>query len=256
MSRRGGKTYFLSDLHLGAGYVADTHEHQRRVVRFLRAIEPDAEAVYLLGDVLDYWFEYRTVAPQGYVRFFGELARLADAGVKIVWMTGNHDIWFGDYLRREIGLELIDCRGAGIERTIAGAKFFLGHGDNFGRQPRSYLLLRRLFHSRVARWLFSGIHPRWTVPLAHAWSSHSRKAGGYSDWTAIDSHARRRVDEYARELAAADPDLRYIIIGHHHAALDEAVTPSCRLVVLGNWITSSDYAVWDGHTLTLTKFEE
>lgn len=112
MSRRGGKTYFLSDLHLGAGYVADNHEHQRRVVRFLRAIEPDAEAVYLLGDVLDYWFEYRTVAPQGYVRFFGELARLADAGVKIVWMTGNHDIWFADYLRREIGLELIDSRGA------------------------------------------------------------------------------------------------------------------------------------------------
>ena len=122
-------TYFLSDLHLGAGYIPDHRAHERRVVDFLRSIEPRAKRIYLLGDILDYWWEYRDVVPRGFVRFFGELARLADSGVEITWFKGNHDIWIFDYLPSEIGLEVHD----GIMvRDIDGARFLLEHGDGVG----------------------------------------------------------------------------------------------------------------------------
>jgi len=245
------RTYFLSDLHLGASYITDSHAHQRRVVDFLRSIEGDAKAVYLLGDVLDYWFEYRTVVPRGYVRFFGQLARMADMGIKIVWFTGNHDIWIFDYLRDEIGIEIVDAVDGGIVRHIDGSLFYLGHGDNFGRQPRAYRCLRAIFHNKVLQKLFSGIHPRWTIPFAHAWSSHSRKGSEGID--ALPDHAVEMVRNEARRMSAQNPELRYIIIGHLHIALDEPAGDNCRLVILGNWINRSTYAVFDGDTLSLNE---
>ena len=250
MSERD-KTYFLSDLHLGAAYIPDGHAHQRRVVDFLRSIEDDAKAIYLLGDVLDYWFEYRTVVPRGYVRFFGQLARMADMGIRIVWFTGNHDIWIFDYLRDEIGIEIIDTKEGGIERRIDGTLFYLGHGDNFGPQPGAYRCLRSIFHNKILQKLFSGIHPRWTIPFAHAWSSHSRKGSEGND--AIPQQAVASVTEEAVRLSAADPELRYIIIGHLHIALDHKVSEHCRLIILGNWINRSTYAVFDGKYLSLLE---
>ena len=254
------KTYFLSDIHLGASYIRDTHAHQRRVVDFLRSIADDAKAVYLLGDILDYWYEYRTVVPRGYVRFFGQLARMADDGIRIIWFTGNHDIWLRDYLRDEIGIEVVDTPGAGIFRSIDGEEFFLGHGDFFGPQPAGYRFIRRLFRSRFCQALYSAIHPRWTIPFAHGWSSHSRKQGGgyqlfeepsESEQRTFSGSPRTRVTEAAEALAKERPDLRYIIIGHHHVPADIPVGKNCRLVILGNWINRSDYAVYDAGTLTL-----
>lgn len=245
------KTYFLSDLHLGAAYIADGHAHQRRVVDFLRSIENDAKAIYFLGDVLDYWFEYRTVVPRGYVRFFGQLARMTDMGIKIVWFTGNHDIWLFDYLRDEIGIEIIDAKTGGIKRNIDGKLFFLGHGDNFGPQPRAYRCLRSIFHNKVLQKLFSGIHPRWTIPFAHAWSSHSRK--GAEGCAVLPKQAITAVNDEAARLSADDTELRYIIIGHLHIALDKPVNDHCRLLILGNWIDRSTYAVFDGKSLALLE---
>lgn len=243
-------TYFISDLHLGASYIGDTHAHQRRVVDFLQSIEPKAKALYLLGDVLDYWFEYRTVAPQGFVRFFGQLARMADAGIEIVWLTGNHDIWMNNYLAREIGVEIIDAPGEGIERLIDGSLFFLSHGDNFGPQPVAYRCLRSVFHNRLCRKLFSGIHPRWTVSFAHRWSSHSRKTGGYAG-----AEVPSAVIAHARAMAADKPLLHNIIIGHYHRPAQLPLGGECTLTVLGNWVDRSDYAVFDGQTLSLCSYE-
>lgn len=255
MSRRTeGLTYFLSDIHLGASYMPDRRAHERRVVDFLRSVEDKAKAVYLLGDVLDYWFEYRTVVPRGYVRFFGQLARMADAGVEIVWFTGNHDIWLFDYIRDEIGVEIVDAKGAGVERRIDGTLFFLGHGDNFGRQPLGYRILRSFFHNKVCQKLYSGIHPRLTMPFAHGWSAHSRKGSACPPEAKLAGRARTAVEVEARRLYTALPDLRYIVIGHHHVALDEPVTSECRIIVLGNWITRSTYAVFDGTSLELKEF--
>lgn len=250
MSRRN--VYFLSDIHLGASYIADTHAHQRRVVDFLRSIEEDAATVYLLGDILDYWFEYRTVVPRGYVRFFGQLARMADMGIEIIWFTGNHDIWLFDYLRDEIGLKVVDASGGGVWQTIGNRLFFLGHGDDFGRQPRTYKLLRAMFHNRLLQKMYSGIHPRWTIPFAHGWSSHSRK--GSASESDSPAAAIEAAEAEAARLAAVNPNLRYVIIGHLHVALDVDVSSNCRLVVLGDWITGSTYAVFDGDNLRLKEF--
>lgn len=245
-------TYFLSDLHLGARYLPDRRAHERRVVDFLRSIHDTAEAVYLVGDVLDYWYEYRTVVPRGYVRFFGALAELADAGVRITWLIGNHDIWLFDYLRNEIGMEVVDCKGASIERNIDGTLFFLGHGDNMGRQPASYRMLRALFHNRLAQRIYAFVPPAWTIPFAHGWSSHSRKAAEYqADFT---PDARTNLFAAARQMSADNPELRYIVVGHYHVALSEDVGPHCRLIILGNWINLSTYAVFDGTTLQLKEY--
>lgn len=245
-------TYFISDLHLGARYISDRHAHERHVVNFLRSIEPQAKAVYFLGDVLDFWFEYRTVVPRGFVRFFGELARLADAGVKIVWFTGNHDMWLSDYLGSELGIEVVDTPDAGIERRIDGVLFFLGHGDYLGRQPRDYTFLRAVFRNKLCRKLFSAIHPRWTLPFAFGWSSHSRKTGvKYAEKKPFA--VPEATVEAARALAMENKELRYVIIGHLHSPVDMTVTPWCRLIVLGNWFRRSDYAVFDGISLILKE---
>lgn len=233
----------------------DVRAHEARIVAFLRSIESDAKALYMLGDILDYWFEYRNVVPRGYIRFFGELARLVDSGVKVVWFIGNHDIWLFDYLRDEIGIEIVDTSEGGIPVEIDGTHFFLGHGDTFGRQPWPYMMLRRIFHNRICQKLYSGIHPRWTIPFAHGWSSHSRKGGGEVPAPVFTPQARISVELFARKLSADDADLRYIVIGHHHVAIDEPINTRCRLMILGNWIDRSTYAVFDGNELALKDFK-
>ena len=247
-------TYFLSDLHLGAAYMGDRRAHEQRVCRFLRSIEPLARRLVLVGDVLDYWFEYRTVVPRGYVRFFGMLARMADNGTEIIWYTGNHDIWLFDYLRTEIGMEVVDPRGGYDLRRFDGALFCIGHGDGIGHRSPGFRFIRGIFRNRLLQKLFSGIHPRWTVPLAHAWSSHSRK--GSSAPVTLPPRVRADLEVFARRELAEHPDLRYVVVGHHHVPVDEPVSPTCRLVVLGDWISHDTYAVFDGSTLRLERFAD
>ena len=202
-------TYFISDLHLGAGYIPDHRAHERKVVGFLRSIEPRAKRIYLLGDILDYWWEYRDVVPRGFVRFFGELARLSDAGVEITWFKGNHDVWIFDYLPSEIGLEVHD----GIMvRDIDGARFLMEHGDGVGRLPWTFRRLRALFRCRVAQRMFAAIHPRWTVGFAHAWSSHSRKTGGYVPHDGVGESLVEYAEQYNEEaVRAGAPRVDYFI---------------------------------------------
>ncbi len=240
--------YFISDLHLGATYIADRHEHEKRVTSFLDAISADAKELYLLGDILDYWYEYRTVVPRGYVRFFGALARLADKGVKITWLTGNHDIWLFDYLRDEIGIEVIDAPW--IEREIEGKRFVLSHGDRVGRRSRSFKFICSLFRNKFCQTLYSAVHPRWTVPLAHVWSQSSRK----SDPVKEEAEHRKLLIDNLSELDKVSPRPDYIITGHYHVALKEMLPSGVELIGLGDWIEKDTYAVYDGNTVELRTF--
>lgn len=239
------RTYFISDLHLGATYEPQARQKEQRVVEWLEGIVGDAEQLYLLGDILDYWYEYRTVVPRGYVRFFGALARLADAGVKITWFTGNHDIWLFDYLRDEIGIEIVD--GSRIA-TIGDITFFLAHGDGVGRLPRSFKFLRGLFRNRVCQRLYSAIHPRWTVPMALRWSSSSRKKEPASFPFQGENES---LIIFAREELMRNPGINCFVFGHRHLAVDCMLTESCQLIILGDWIENYTYAVTDGRTVEL-----
>lgn len=248
---RRDKTYFISDLHLGASYISDPRAHERRVVRFLESIATDCRHLYLLGDILDFWWEYRNVVPRGFVRFFGALARLADSGVEITWLKGNHDIWIFDYLPAEIGLKVHD--GALITE-IDGRRFFLEHGDGVGRLPWSFRRLRALFRSHIAQRLYAAIHPRWTVGFAHSWSSHSRKQGGYTAPESAGDALVEFADRYNSD--PSNPKVDYFIFGHCHILLRKPVAEGAEVIILGDWISRFSYAVWDGSTLATRIFED
>lgn len=245
------KTYFLSDLHLGAPYFPDSREAERLVVSFLDSIKKEAEAIYLLGDILDYWYEYRYVVPKGFVRFFGKLAELSDSGVKITWLIGNHDIWIFDYLPKELGIRVID--GA-LTEEIYTRKFYLAHGDGVGRQPASFRFLRVLFRSKVCQFFYSAIHPRWTVPFASAWSRHSRASGRGPNQT--DHPLLANLVDYSLNYLTSHPDIDYFLYGHLHILKEVRLTDSTVLAVLGDWISQFSYAEFttDGK-LELKKYK-
>lgn len=246
------KTYFISDMHIGAGYIPDTHRHQRTLARWLRSIAPGAKAIYLLGDILDYWYEYRTVVPRGYVRFLGALAELADSGVEITWIKGNHDIWIYDYLPSEIGLTVAD---GVIDREIDGHRFVMEHGDGVGETRWSYRLMRSGFRCRFLQILYSAIHPRWTVGLAHRWSRHSRLKGTQHtnpDPLPPGDKLLKWAETYQKENGPVD----YFIFGHRHTPLDRPLPSGHgRIIILGEAYRLMTYGVWDGHTFRLQTID-
>lgn len=241
--------YFLSDLHLGAPYFPDSRAAEIRVVRWLESIRHDAEVLYLLGDILDYWYEYRYVVPRGFVRFFGKLAQLTDSGVRVVWLIGNHDIWIRDYIPSELGVEVHD--GSLVE-TIQGKRIFMAHGDGVGRLPLGFRFIRSVFRNRLAQWLFSGIHPRWTVPFAYSWSRHSRATGRAPD--SVTHPALDHLKTFALDYLSSHPDTDYFLFGHLHIVVDEEIAPGTRLLILGDWITRFTYARMEAGEIKLKTF--
>ena len=240
--------YFISDLHLGATYLKEPLDYERRVVKWLKSIERNVSKLYLLGDILDYWYEYRDVVPRGFTRFFGQIATMADAGVEITWFIGNHDIWIFDYLPRELGIRVVD----GTMRTeIDGARFFLAHGDALGKLPCGFRFMRTIFRNRLCQRLFAAVHPRWTVPFAHRWSSHSRNYdGSIPVFQGPDKEPYIPfVNEYQREHPGCEVD--FFVFGHRHILLDYKLKSHGRLIVLGDWIHHFSYGKWDGKTFTL-----
>lgn len=243
-------TYFLSDMHLGARYFRDSKEVEKRVVRFLDSIKDDAEAVYLVGDVLDYWFEYRYAVPRGYVRFFGKLAELADSGVKITWMIGNHDIWIFDYLSDELGIEVID---GVLERTIQGKRCFISHGDGLGKMNRSFRFIRSMFRNKICQKLYAGIHPRWTIPFAYRWSDSNR--GGHPVTPVFEGKDKEPLMVYAAEHSAEHPDVAHYIFGHRHILVTEKISETAQATILGDWICLNSYAKMSGGEISLHIFK-
>ena len=264
------KTYFLSDFHLGAGYhltkaeqnnlqfpegkdrmLFAQHEVERKLCRWLDKIKDTAQSIYLLGDIFDYWFEYRYVVPRGYVRFLGKLAELIDEGVEIHFFIGNHDIWVTDYLQEEIGLIV---HKEGLVTTIGEQKFFLHHGDGLGDESKVFKLLRKIFHNGFLRWLYAGIHPVWTVGFAKRWSNHSRESGGDMPYLGED---KEYLVKFAKEELQRSPDINYFIFGHRHILLDLMLSKASRVVILGDWISYFSYAVFDKDGgLVVETFEE
>lgn len=243
--------YFLSDFHLGAKYYENPRKAEMRVVHFLDSIKDNADEIYLMGDILDYWYEYKYVVPKGFIRFFGKIAELADKGIKIHWFIGNHDIWIYDYLPQELGIEVID----GImEKSILGKRFFLNHGDAVGKRKLSFRFIRHLFRNKFCQALYSMLPSSLTIPFAHNWSSHSRKTGGKSAEQLKCS--LNNIVNFAKEHSAEHPETDFYIFGHLHIAADEKINDNTRCIVLGDWIDKFSYAVFDGNTLSVKYYTE
>lgn len=256
----GDRIYFLSDLHLGAPYLPESKAAERRIVAFLDNIRQDASEIYLLGDILDYWYEYRYVVPRGFVRFFGKLAELSDSGIKITWVIGNHDIWINDYIPDELGIEVIDGI---VDRKILGKRFWMAHGDGLGKTPWKFRLIRNVFRNKVAQKLFSGIHPRWTVPFAYSWSAASRKRGEdekpglrTNPCDACSSPFVVHMVDYSREILEKEKTIDFFVYGHLHVAIREDIAPGVEMIVLGEWIRTFSLAVFDGKDMKMMRWSD
>lgn len=249
MSQRN-TTYFISDLHLGASYL-DTRQSEQKVIDWLNSIKSSAKRLILLGDILDYWYEYRHVVPRGYIRFFGKLAELSDSGIEIHWFTGNHDIWIFDYLPAELGITLHRTNEV---LDIDGHSFFLSHGDEVGKRKWSFRFIQWLFRNKVAQWCYSWIHPDLTMILAHKWSSSSRKKNNQKGEEHFRGEKHEPLVRFAKEYIKNN-NVEYLIFGHRHILLDLMLTRNNRMVILGDWIKHFSYASFDGENLWIDLFE-
>lgn len=248
--KEGGRIYFASDLHLGAPDPVSSAEREKRFIRWLDHIQEDLEALYLLGDVFDMWFEYKQVVPKGHVRLLGRLAEIADRGVPIHYFTGNHDMWIFNYLPDEIGMTL---HRDPIEVDLKGKRFLLGHGDGLGPGDRGYKFMKRVFRNRISQWFYRWIHPDLGLPLAHFFSGTSRQAGekGYlgeaNEW--LVQYCKQKLEERSFD---------YFIFGHRHLPLDIELNDgpsSSRYINLGDWMSYNSYARFDGEELELRYFD-
>ncbi len=237
--------YFISDLHLGAGYADDYLNEQRCAVACLDQMAKDATHIYLLGDVLDYWYEYRHVVPRGHTRFLGKLAELSDRGIQITWLTGNHDIWIFDYLPSELGIRVVD---GSLTEHIEGITVYMAHGDRQGCDSRSFIFIQKLFRSRFCQKLFAAVHPRWTVPFALRWSGASRKAGQQDADNDDLSPAVDILADYSRRYLASHPDINLFVYGHFHRCVTLPLSSGSNMVILPDWMHTHSYArLKDGH---------
>ncbi len=250
----GKKAYFISDLHLGAKYMSNPLEREKRVCRFLDSIKADAAELFLLGDILDYWYEYKYVVPRGYIRFLGKLAELADDGVKITWVTGNHDVWLFDYLRDQIGLTVL--YGHTLLDSM-GSLISVSHGDDVGQQPAMYRFTRWCFYNKVCQWLYASIHPRWTYPIATGWSNENRTKRDPKQQEKISNRAASRLVDFSREHYVSHPQVKFYLYGHIHLARVVSNEDMPPVVFLGEWISLCTYGVLDADgNFELKKFED
>ena len=245
----GKKIYFISDFHLGVPNATDSSKREDIIVSWLNSISNDAQILYLMGDVFDYWFEYKEVVPRGYVRLLGKLAELSDAGVELHYFAGNHDMWVFDYLPKEIGLQI---HRDPIQRDYNGKKFFLGHGDGLGPGDFGYKCIKKFFSNKLAQWLFARIHPNTGIGLMKFFSRRSRLATGTSDDIYLGDD-KEWLMIYSREILKRE-HYDYFIFGHRHMPLDKQLNGQSRYINLGEWINHFTYAVFDGQELMLKKF--
>ncbi len=246
-------TYFVSDVHLGL-QVGDPSDRELRFAGFLRSLPEETDALYLLGDIWDFWYEYRDVVPRGYVRVFAALQELMDRGVKVCFFQGNHDVWTYSYFE-ELGMKRL-VQPYVVE--IGGRIFCLGHGDGLGPDvPFGYRLMRRVFHSRVLQALFSSLHPWIAFRLGNGWSRNNRLSH--------DQEYRFRGEEEplykfaasfspSAPCAASGRPVDYFIFGHYHDEVRMTLPSGAELLVLKDWMKSSPYICFDGETLTVSSF--
>lgn len=245
--------YFLSDAHLGSRAIKSGRTQERRLVNFLDSIKHKAEAVYLLGDMFDYWFEFRNVVPKGYTRFLGKISELTDMGVEVHFFIGNHDIWCNDYLTTECGA-IMHYEPLTIE--MHGKEFYLAHGDGLGDPDKTFKFLRRMFHSRILRKFYAAIHPYWSMELGLNWAKHSRQKredGKEPDYMGED---KEHLVLYSKDYLKSHPNINYFLYGHRHIMLDLMLSRTSRMIILGDWISYFSYAVFDGENLFLEEYVE
>jgi UDP-2,3-diacylglucosamine hydrolase len=246
----GKKVYFLSDFHLGAPNDTESRKREDRLVRFLQDARKDAGIIFIVGDIFDFWFEYKTVVPKGFVRILGTLAQMADEGIQLHIFTGNHDLWMQDYLSKELNAKLYFEPQA---FTMHNKQFLIGHGDGLGPGDKGYKRLKKIFTNPICQWLFRWLHPDAGIQLANYFSRKSRAKTGNADEIFLGEDKEWLI-LYTKEKAKT-MEVDFFIFGHRHYAIDLKINDKSRYINLGDWIRLNTYAVFDGTDLHLLTWE-
>lgn len=240
------KIYFLSDFHLGAPDYTSSLVREKKIVSFLDEIQADAAAIFIVGDMFDFWYEYRKVVPKGYTRLLGKLASITDSGIPIHFFVGNHDMWMKNYLQYELNIPIYFEPGTFL---FGNKKFLIGHGDGLGPGDRGYKFIKKIFRNPVCQWLFGILPPRIGIGLADFFSRKSREATGQHEQTYMGDDKEWLVTYCKERLKSEHYD--FLVFGHRHLPIDMAIDSKSRYINLGDWITYYTYAVFDGQQLTL-----
>ena len=245
------KIYFASDFHLGSDYFEKSIERELKIVRWLDLIQKDASELFLLGDVFDFWFEYKNAIPKGFTRLFGKLAELSDCGLKIHYFTGNHDIWLLDYFQKEFKFTVYSKP---VIIDILGKKFYLGHGDALGSGDFGGKFVNALMKNNFATWIFRKIHPDLGIPLGNYFS---RLSGIKTKTVNTTLHGKGNecLINFSKSVLENN-SVDFFIFGHHHQALDVKLSEKTRFINLGDWIHLNSYGVYDGISFELKFFEK
>jgi UDP-2,3-diacylglucosamine hydrolase len=245
------KIFFASDFHLGAPTYEKSLAREKKIVRWLDSIKDEAEEIYLLGDVFDFWFEYKHSIPKGFVRLQGKIAEITDRGIPVYWFLGNHDMWIFDYIPKELGVTILTTE---IERTYHGKNFFIGHGDGLGPGDRGYKFIKSVFRNPVCQWLFARLHPNFGISLANFFSRKSRSKKGDQD-SVFYGEEKEMLIQFCKTKLSEKP-IDYFVFGHRHLPMKISVGENSEYVNLGDWISYFTYGVFDGTSFELKKFEQ
>jgi UDP-2,3-diacylglucosamine hydrolase len=244
-----GKIFFVSDFHLGLDTGSNPLEREKKVVRWLDAITSEAKEIYLMGDVFDFWWEYRRVVPKGFTRFLGKISSVTDSGIPVHFFTGNHDMWVENYLAEECGV--IIHTGPYIA-SIDGKKFYLAHGEGLGSKDIGLKMLLSVFRSKIIRSFYSALHPSIGVWIGQKWSLNSRLGKGiYLEFLGED---KEDLIIHSKNILR-DEKIDFFIYGHRHIPLTIKLEQGSQVTILGDWINKGSYAEWDGHELSLKSID-
>jgi len=242
----GKKIYFLSDFHLGAPDHETSLIREKRIVKFLDDIKNDAEVIFILGDLFDFWYEYKKVVPKGFVRILGKLAELTDSGITIYFFVGNHDMWMNGYFEKELNIEVFH---EPKEFDFNGKKFLIGHGDGLGPGDHRYKMMKKVFRSKFSQTLFGMLHPSAGIGIADYFSRKSRATTGSGDEHFLGDDKEWLII-YAKDMLEKK-HVDYFIFGHRHLPIEYKLNDESVYINLGDWIKYFTYAVFDGENLSL-----
>jgi UDP-2,3-diacylglucosamine hydrolase len=243
----GKRIYFLSDFHLGAPDPGRSLEREKRIIQFLDTAQKDAATIFIVGDLFDFWYEYRKVVPKGHTRILGKLAEITDAGIPVHFFVGNHDMWMKGYFEEELNIPVYH---EGRTFTWEGKKFLIAHGDGLGPGDKGYKFIKKIFRNPFCQWLFGVLPPVAGMGLANYFSRKSRAVTGLAE-EQFRGEDKEWLISYCRKILETE-SFDYLIFGHRHLPMDYCLKNGNRYINLGDWIRYCSYAVFDGKDLELT----
>jgi len=243
------KVYFASDQHLGAPTSEESFPRELKFIKWLDEVKQDAEVIFLLGDLFDFWFEYDTVVPKGFVRVLGKLAEIRDSGIPMYFFVGNHDLWMRDYLEKELNIPVYHEPQI---FEINNKLFFLGHGDGLGPHDKGYKRMKKVFTFPLFKFMFKWLHPDLGVRLGQYMSVKNKMISGDEDFKFLGEDKEWLVQYCRRKLEEKHYD--YFLFGHRHLPLDIQLNENSRYINTGDWVSYFTYAVFDGEELQLLEF--